>query len=63
MNITSKHTMCDVKRCRRSIYLGYEAFINVRRSVNVCEFHWKKHCDDDDKFDLRTHFEPNKNMK
>ncbi len=50
---------CDVKRCRRASFLGYTAFGPRRKKeVDVCEYHWEKHCDEGDKFDLRTHFYP-----
>ena len=50
---------CDVKRCRRASFLGYAAFGPRRKKeVDVCMFHWEKHCDEGDKFDLRTHFYP-----
>ena len=49
---------CDVRKCQRPSYLGYEAFKRTNRCVGVCEWHWRKHCDDNDKFDLRTHFYP-----
>ncbi|KKN92302.1 hypothetical protein LCGC14_0207930 [marine sediment metagenome] len=51
---------CDVKRCRRFFYLEYAAFKKRTRCVSVCDFHWQKHCDEDDKFDLRDHFYPKK---
>lgn len=50
---------CDVKRCRRVTLLTYAAFGPRRKKdVGVCEFHWEKHCDEEDKFDLRTYFYP-----
>ena len=51
--------MCDVSRCKRPMLLTYAAF-GARRTkdVRVCEHHWLKHCDDEDKFDLVTHFYP-----
>ena len=51
--------MCDVSRCKRPTLLSYAAFGAKRtKDVSVCEYHWFKHCDDGDKFDLRTHFYP-----
>lgn len=51
--------MCEVSRCRQPMLLTYGAFGARRtREVIVCERHWNKHCDDGDKFDLRTHFYP-----
>ena len=56
--------MCDVRRCKRFVILTYAAFGAKRtKDVNVCEHHWNKHCDDDDKFDLVTHFYPVKKGK
>ncbi len=52
---------CDVARCKRPMLLSYGAFASVSKrakDVQVCEFHWKKHCNDGDKFDLRTYFFP-----
>ena len=50
---------CDVARCRQPTLLTYAAF-GARRTkdVSVCERHWNKHCDEDDKFDLVTYFYP-----
>jgi len=31
-----------------------------QKDVDVCQFHWDKHCKDGDKFDLRTHFKRKK---
>jgi hypothetical protein len=50
---------CEIKRCRRVTIVGYAAFGPQRtKEVGVCEFHWEKHCDEEDKFDLRTYFYP-----
>jgi hypothetical protein len=51
--------VCDVKRCRQLAILSYAAF-GARRTkeVSVCERHWEQHCDEDNKFDLRTYFYP-----
>jgi hypothetical protein len=39
--------------------LSYAAFGPGRtKDVSVCDYHWSKHCDDDDKFDLKEHFYP-----
>ena len=59
---------CEVARCRRVSMLSYAAFASVSaraktKDVQVCEFHWTKHCSSEDKFDLRTHFFPNANKK
>jgi hypothetical protein len=50
---------CDVSRCKRPMLLSYAAF-GARRTkdASVCQYHWEKHCDDEDKFDLRLHFYP-----
>ena len=51
--------MCDVTKCNRGPILGYSAFgPRSKKDVSICEYHWKKHCDDDDKFDIKTHFYP-----
>jgi hypothetical protein len=50
---------CEIKRCRRHSLLGYGAFGPRRtKEVGVCEYHWEKHCDEEDKFDLRSYFYP-----
>jgi len=39
--------------------LSYAAFgPNRNKDVRICDYHWYKHCDDDDKFDIITHFYP-----
>jgi len=50
--------MCDVARCKRKVLLTYAAFDKGSKvkDVAVCEYHWKRHCDDDDSFDLRKVF-------
>ena len=52
--------MCDVARCKRPTMLTYAAFAKEwkAKDVKVCEYHWKKHCDEGDTFDLRVHFKP-----
>jgi hypothetical protein len=40
-------------------YLGYAAFDSTKnKDVSICQHHWEKHCDEDDKFDIREHFSP-----
>jgi hypothetical protein len=49
--------MCDVSRCKRPFLLTYAAFGGKRnKEVEVCQFHWDKHCKEGGKFDLRLHF-------
>ena len=56
--------MCDVGRCKHPSLLQYAAFGPGRtKSVGVCDHHWEKHCDDDDKFDLKQHFYPTRVAK
>ena len=51
--------MCHVGRCKRQPYLGYAAFgAKSTKEVSVCEYHWKKHCNEADKFDLKLYFYP-----
>ena len=51
---------CDIKRCRRFSIVMYAAFGPRRtKEVGVCEYHWGKHCDEGDAFDLRLYFYPN----
>lgn len=54
-------TTCDIRKCKRQMLLSYAAFGAKRtKDVNICEEHWTKHCDDNDKFDIITHFFPMK---
>ena len=56
--------MCHVGKCNRPTLLGYAAFGAKRtKDVDVCEYHWKKHCNEVDKFDLRLHFYPKENKR
>ncbi len=51
--------MCHVDRCKRQTILTYAAFgANRTKDVDVCQYHWKKHCNEADKFNLRLHFYP-----
>ena len=55
--------MCEVSRCKRPTMLTYAAFEEPKKGkrikdVAVCEYHWQKHSDDDDAFDLRVYFAP-----
>lgn len=48
--------LCGVPRCRRPRMLLYAAKRNGERTaqpIGVCEYHWSKHCDEEDPFDLR----------
>lgn len=56
--------MCDIGKCKRPNMLIYAAFGEGRnKEVEVCEYHWEKHCDDDDKFDLHEYFYPSKSRR
>ena len=56
--------MCHVGRCKRQTMLSYAAFgENSTKDVDVCQYHWKKHCDEADKFDLRLHFYPKESTR
>lgn len=46
---------CDVARCKQPSLLIY-ADLPKNKEVSVCEKHWLKHCDEDDKFDLKKEF-------
>lgn len=51
--------MCDVTKCNRPTSLGYSAFgPGKNKDVSICEYHWEKHCDEKDKFDIVEHFYP-----
>ncbi len=55
---------CDVKNCSKDSILQYEAFGPSRKKkVGVCEYHWGKACDEEDKFDLVKHFYPSQVAK
>ena len=48
---------CDVGRCKKPSELKYSAFeVKNPKTVGVCWKHWEKHCDEEDKFDLRKYF-------
>jgi hypothetical protein len=56
--------VCDVAKCKRPSILGYSAFGPGRnKDVSICDHHWEKHCDDNDKFDLKTYFYPTRVAK
>ena len=44
---------CDVTDCKRPMFMGFEAF-NIKK--RVCEYHYKRHCNDNDDFSLLTEF-------
>ena len=53
--------MCEVSRCKRPTLLVFAAFhFDEHLEVDICEYHWEKHCDDDDKFDLEEYFRSSK---
>ena len=50
---------CQVKYCRNPHLLVFAAFGPRRtKEVAVCQAHWERHCDDEDKFNLIEHFYP-----
>jgi hypothetical protein len=56
--------MCDVAKCNRPSVLVYAAFGPERnKEVDICDYHWEKDCDDDDKFDIKKYFYPPKKEK
>ncbi len=48
--------ICDVKECRRKTYMGWRS-LAVSIGRQVCEYHWKKHSDANDEFDLHEVFD------
>lgn len=42
--------VCKVKNCRRPRVMSYYQF------HWCCEYHWKRHCDEDDSFNLKKEF-------
>jgi hypothetical protein len=42
---------CDVSGCRREIYMGWRP-LTERLGRKVCEYHWRRHEDETDNFDL-----------
>jgi len=40
---------CDVPDCNRKIFMGWEV---LGHSHQICEYHWRRHCNDNDDFDL-----------
>ncbi len=56
--------VCDVGRCKQLPVMQYAAFGPRRNKVvDVCDKHWELHCDEVDKFDLRTYFYPKDGCK
>jgi len=42
---------CDVSGCQRETYLGWRP-LTERRGRKICEYHWHRHQDKQDSFDL-----------
>ena len=42
---------CDVSGCTREIYMGWRP-LTERQGRQICEYHWRKHRDPEDSFDL-----------
>jgi hypothetical protein len=47
--------ICDVKGCNEATYLGWRP-LTERRGRQICEFHWLRHKDETDSFDLYEAF-------
>lgn len=48
---------CEIGKCKQFPLLTYAHFPDFpHKQVEVCERHWAKHCDEDDKFDLKVYF-------
>ena len=43
--------ICEIKRCKREADMTYWHNADKKR---ICDYHWERHCDDNDKFDLKT---------
>ena len=40
---------CDIPNCGRTFSVGWQCY---GQSKHVCEYHWNRHCNDNDTFDL-----------
>jgi hypothetical protein len=47
--------LCDVKGCGRATYMGWRP-LTERRGRQICEYHWNRHQDKQDSFDLFDEF-------
>lgn len=56
--------MCDIGKCKQPSVIQYAAFgANRNKVVEICNNHWERHCDQVDKFDIRTYFYPRNEKK
>ena len=46
---------CDMNGCDRETYLGWRP-LTERRGRQICEYHWRRHLDEKDSFDLFEEF-------
>jgi len=46
---------CDVSGCQRETYMGWRP-LTERRGRQICEYHWNRHKDEKDSFDLFDEF-------
>jgi len=47
--------LCDVKGCSRATYISWRP-LTERRGRQICEYHWNRHKDKKDGFDLYEAF-------
>jgi hypothetical protein len=47
--------ICDVKGCNEATYLGWRP-LTERHGRQICEYHWNRHKDETDSFDLYEAF-------
>ncbi|HUW21024.1 MAG TPA: hypothetical protein VMW16_17125 [Sedimentisphaerales bacterium] len=47
--------ICDVKGCNRATYMGWRP-LTERLGRQICEYHWRRHLDKQDSFDLFDEF-------
>jgi len=47
--------LCDVKGCNKATYMGWRP-LTERRGRQICEYHWCRHKDEKDSFDLYDEF-------
>ena len=43
--------LCDVKECTNPVFMGWRP-LTERRGRQICEYHWNRHQDKQDSFDL-----------
>jgi len=53
--VMTTYGSCDVSGCQRETYMGWRP-LTESRGRQICEYHWRRHCDEKDSFDLFDEF-------